>query len=406
MDATPTTWTLAASSSDTNRYRVEIESDMPPLWELSIRIEGADVRNGDMITITPDDTIRLDARMVPNALNAGRGRFRVTLRGERGAIAYREGRVYAGRIDLLALRRENVDLRIESLYRPGLLRSPISWAIVEPEDEPLLDLDSARILTFLVGSRALDSADLGLLKSYLHGGGRLFIIGSEIAWGLAAPENNEEIFPRDQLFLEQSLHARYVSGSNSTSAVNGVPGDPVGSGMSLRLREETEMRTTPDRITPIRPARTVLGYGSNRTDAAAVRYADDTSRVLFFSVGFEAIADSAIRSELMERGIRWLLDSDLTLGVPARSIAERSIGMPAPNPTSGRAVLPLTLASAATVRLRVVDMLGETLIAPYDQRLPAGEHGLAIDTGDLPAGVYLVMVEIDGVSVMRKIVVQ
>ena len=405
-DPTPATWKFTATGNDTNRYRVEIESDIPPLWELSVRIEGMPATNGAMIMIAAGDSIDLDATMIPNAMNAGRGRFRVTLRGERGAIAYREGRLYAGRIDLLALRRENSDLSIESLYQPGLRLSPISWAMVEPEDEHLLETDSAEILAFLVGSRALDSADIALLKGYIEGGGRLLIIGSEVAWGLAAPENSEETFPRDQRFLEGILHARYIAGTNSTSAVNGVPGDPVGSGISLRLRDENEMRTTPDRITPIRPARTVLNYGANRTDAAAVRYADDSTRVLFFSVGFEAIADSAVRSDLVERGIRWLLDTDLTLGVPAPAVAERSVGAPAPNPAADRSAIPLLLTSSASVRLRVADMLGRNVVAPRDERLPAGSHMLVIDTGKLPSGIYLVLVDIDGVQVARKLEVR
>ncbi|MEL6770608.1 MAG: T9SS type A sorting domain-containing protein [Bacteroidota bacterium] len=82
--------------------------------------------------------------------------------------------------------------------------------------------------------------------------------------------------------------------------------------------------------------------------------------------------------------------------------AETDEGVPAPlelaaypNPTPGRATLTFGLAEAAPVRLAVYDLLGRA-VRRLDGPRAAGTHALSLDLSRLPAGVYVVRLEIGG----------
>ena len=75
-----------------------------------------------------------------------------------------------------------------------------------------------------------------------------------------------------------------------------------------------------------------------------------------------------------------------------------------PNPASDRATVAFDLGEAATVRLSVYDVLGRevtTAEAPYG----AGAHRLALDTSELPAGVYVVRLQAGDASQSQRLTV-
>ena len=62
-----------------------------------------------------------------------------------------------------------------------------------------------------------------------------------------------------------------------------------------------------------------------------------------------------------------------------------------PNPTTGRATVTFALPQAAEVRAAIYDVLGREIAVIHDGPLAMGTHELAFDTGELPAGVYVVL---------------
>ena len=69
-----------------------------------------------------------------------------------------------------------------------------------------------------------------------------------------------------------------------------------------------------------------------------------------------------------------------------------------PNPAgaSAGAVVALTLADAADVRVIVYDVLGHHIAELADGRLEAGIHRFRLDGSGLPAGLYFVQVDGQG----------
>ena len=67
-----------------------------------------------------------------------------------------------------------------------------------------------------------------------------------------------------------------------------------------------------------------------------------------------------------------------------------------PNPTTGSATLRYAVATAANVRVTVLDVLGRTVLTATDGPAAAGDHEVRLDTAALPAGVYVVRLSVDG----------
>ena len=68
--------------------------------------------------------------------------------------------------------------------------------------------------------------------------------------------------------------------------------------------------------------------------------------------------------------------------------ARLGLGLPFPNPVSGRARVAYTLAAGAPVRLTVLDALGREVAVLTDGPTSAGLHDAVLDASYLPAGVY------------------
>jgi len=95
-----------------------------------------------------------------------------------------------------------------------------------------------------------------------------------------------------------------------------------------------------------------------------------------------------------------------TVAVEPSPLAELlSVGFVAPNPVRSVATLPMTLARPAEVTARVVDGAGRTVRVLADGRRGAGEASLTIEASGLPAGVYFVLVEAEGVRTTRRLTV-
>lgn len=77
-----------------------------------------------------------------------------------------------------------------------------------------------------------------------------------------------------------------------------------------------------------------------------------------------------------------------------------------PNPSNGQTTLEFSLQTAAKVELAVYDITGNLLISHSEQQLSTGTHNIILNTGALPAGIYLYRLTTGADSASGKIVVQ
>ncbi len=86
--------------------------------------------------------------------------------------------------------------------------------------------------------------------------------------------------------------------------------------------------------------------------------------------------------------------------------APSSFGISArPNPAGSRASVVLRVAEAGAARVVVVDALGREVAIVLDGAVSAGETAVPVETGTLPAGVYVVRAAVGGRTATARLVV-
>jgi len=76
---------------------------------------------------------------------------------------------------------------------------------------------------------------------------------------------------------------------------------------------------------------------------------------------------------------------------------------PYPNPTGGRATLPLKLPEGASVRVEAFDISGRRVKTIANEQMSAGRHPLSFKTRNLASGLYLVRTVVETASGQRKV---
>jgi hypothetical protein len=93
-------------------------------------------------------------------------------------------------------------------------------------------------------------------------------------------------------------------------------------------------------------------------------------------------------------------------GAPAAPTADFALSAPAPNPTSGRTGLTLTVAETGPVTVEAYDLLGRRVATLYTGPAAAGQGlRLELDTAGLPSGTYVVRAAGNGVQATRRLTV-
>lgn len=89
-------------------------------------------------------------------------------------------------------------------------------------------------------------------------------------------------------------------------------------------------------------------------------------------------------------------DPGFVLGTSAPSTSALELSQNYPNPFNPSTTIPLTLESAERIRVRVFNILGEEIAILHDGFLAPGTHHLRFDGAGLPTGVYRYVLETDG----------
>ena len=165
----------------------------------------------------------------------------------------------------------------------------------------------------------LGTADIAELSAYLDGGGRLFITGQDIGYDIGTTP-----------FYANYLHAAYVQDDVNLGGVIGVATSAVGFGFTFEIKGGTgaNNQAYPSEINPIASATAAFVYDPSVPAAAAtandvvkngvspeaitssgtagLTFDNGTYKLVYFAFGFEAIADAATRTALMDRILDWL----------------------------------------------------------------------------------------------------
>lgn len=137
------------------------------------------------------------------------------------------------------------------------------------------------------------------LKSFLDGGGRLFMSGQDILDQAAGTTS----FVRDYLHIDWD--GTEAQNDKPTSAVHSVSGNPVTDGIGdVPIDHSVLNAAFEDEITPTSPATGAFTDDNSQTDALTV--ADSGYKVVFLAFPFEAYGNASQKADLMNRALTWM----------------------------------------------------------------------------------------------------
>lgn len=106
-----------------------------------------------------------------------------------------------------------------------------------------------------------------------------------------------------------------------------------------------------------------------------------------------------------------ILLAEYAVGVPTGLVDEAIetpngfvLGANYPNPFNPHTQIPFVLTETSHVTLSVVDMLGRTVATLADGQEQPGSHVVRFDATNLPSGVYSAVLEINGISQARQLI--
>ncbi|MBI5853461.1 MAG: N-acetylmuramoyl-L-alanine amidase [Planctomycetes bacterium] len=222
-----------------------------------------------------------------------------------------------------------------------------------------------------------------LVRNYAQAGGRLLVSGAEIGWDLEARGS-----AGDLAFHRQVLGAAYVADDAGTYGFRARTGG-IFAGLSNGTFDDGSGPTYdvdyPDVLAPADASSSLaLEYATGT--GAAIQRDSGASRVVYLGFPIETIRDDALRGQVMQRALRYLL-APQTLQAPESVLNGSALSLAVEVPSRGGAIhwLMAALATAPAIQLPGGFVLGLAPDALFFATLDPGNPLLGNFLGNLDA---------------------
>jgi M6 family metalloprotease-like protein len=283
---------------------------------------------------------------------------------------------------------------VSALYR--------EWTVSLSGSPSLAKLDSFPVVVWFTGDDSLNiltSEDTINLKSYLDGGGKLFLCSKQLGQQLGATA-----------FFQNYLKAAYVSNNANQRILRGVAGNPIGLSISdtiaLGYSGGATNYQSMDIIQPFNGADSCFIY---RTlgNPGGLTYGG-AYKLVYLAFPFEALSGPSRyiqRVALMERILSWfggILPTGVETPTPEILASKPKLWLKAsPMPFSNRVFLGFRLHRETQAVVSIYNGLGQRVADLHRGALKAGDHRLVWNGRDgkgysAASGVYFVRLEAQG----------
>jgi hypothetical protein len=251
------------------------------------------------------------------------------------------------------------------------------------------------------GFPSLDADDRAAIGAYLDGGGSLFVTGQDIGWDFYDVSGSQY---GNQVWYQTYLGCYYVNDDTNDMTIEGIAGDPISDGMAFAISGGTgaSNQQYPSEIAPWNGGVACLLYSAGRE--AGVHLDTGTFKSVYFSFGFEGIANEADRTLLMGNVLSWLGADAAPVGdSPSSKPFLASVPVASPNPFNPATEILFEVggAKSAQVRIDVYDVAGRKVRSLFEGAVQPGPqrfdwNGRNDAGGTAASGLYLARVTVDG----------
>ncbi|MFZ5518657.1 MAG: MBL fold metallo-hydrolase [Candidatus Zhuqueibacterota bacterium] len=272
----------------------------------------------------------------------------------------------------------------------------------------LLGYESVIWFTGYDRETSLTAAEQTVVSEYLMAGGHLLLTGQNIGYDLCA-----DGAPGDSLFFSNFLCSHFLSDSATATMTMGTRGHPMTNGLFVNLTgpyDCADNQNSPDVITPIAPATTILNYIPGfKCAGICAEYGAAGGRLVYLAFGFEGIAGPQENSAnaLLQNILAWFgTSTDVILSEDdAHRVSVCRLLQNYPNPFNARTQIRYSIAEGAPVTVTVFNILGEKLFVLVREFQFPGDYQVSLDAMHWPSGVYLYTLEAGDFIQTKKLLV-
>jgi hypothetical protein len=235
------------------------------------------------------------------------------------------------------------------------------------------------------------------LKSFLDGGGNMFISGQDIGWDVFDQNGNGTQLQKD--FYKTYLGATYVAdGSGSNGQLTTVATDEIWGSMANSAINKTfyNSHIYPDELKAEPGAHAIYRYNTSTTKVAGVRKETAAYKVVYLGVGLEQLASPTDQNAILKLAHDWFYG---LLSTSVFDEAMEKLGQIYPNPNSGVAYIPVNLGDE-NATIEIMDLSGRVL---QINRIPSGTNLVEINTANLINGLYIYRINSNNSSSKGKL---
>jgi hypothetical protein len=397
------------TSAVTDSFKVTLVREMPSFWQGTICV-GPVCYPPSVLERTfilgPGESTNLDFA-VTAAIDEGKGTSIATVESlsDPGVIETNSFTIITSGLDCLIVDgSENptyVDYYEDSLSSTGYTNA--AWDSKVMGDLTASDLANFGAVVWYVGTdvTGLDSGDRASLRSYVGGGGNLFLSGQNLAKDFCSPAS-PHYTPESRAWFADLFGIDFQADVAPSPLVYGVPGDPVTTGMLMSITggDGANNNASPDEILTLGNGATALTYNNGPT--AGVRSAYLDGRTFFIAFGFEGISASVPRDILMTDVINWIISRASAVGDDIQSVLLSKPSV-TPNPFNPQTSIHFEVGGSQSVDAEIViyDLRGRAVRNLYRGMLDPGPRAMVWNGRDeagrsLSSGVYLAKVRVAG----------
>ncbi len=249
---------------------------------------------------------------------------------------------------------------------------------------------------------SLNTIEQSVLQSYLKGGGRLFITGSELGYdlGRSASPNYAPAFYADY------MKAVYGGDKASTSSYTGAAGSAF-AGISGTFGS-VYPEDYPDYINPAGGAKSALTYSASQV--AAVQYEGTfgggsiAGRLVYVAFAVETMGSVAERAALIGRVVTFFSGATGIADEEASHPDTWSLEQNFPNPFNPTTTIGFSMARPGFASLKVFDLLGREVMTLVNEEKAAGSYRATVDASALTSGTYFYVLHAGSFTATRRMV--
>lgn len=387
----------------TDTYRVTLVADMPASWLTTMCDSGLcypPFITTLQYTVAPGDTLYVGINITP-MVDAGGGSSQVTVSslGAPALVSSASFTVLTGGAGVLVVDADGAPgtptALLDAIAASGRATSRWDRAAAGKLAAPELGAFDAVLWHAGDSAAGLDGDDRAALAAFLGAGGRLLVGGADIVRQSCDPAS--PAYDAAAVAWYASTLGVGLAGTVAATQVTGVPGDPVGGGLSFAINGGGA-NAQPDALAAA-GGTACLAYAGGAT--AGIRRQAGAGKSVCLGFGVAGIADAGARAAFVDAALDWLDNDASSAPLPA---APTILALSAtPNPFNPRTAVVVENGAGTSLpgSLDVYDLRGRLVralrrgefapgrtLAPWDGRDDSGRP--------LPGGAYVARLSIAG----------